>query len=439
MRGPIAVAAAAALATLWLAPVPAHAAVPAGCTITGTAGDDALMGADGDDVICGLGGDDSLTGGGGNDVVFGGDGDDIMRGGDGDDRLQGGPGDDTVSFEFSAAPITASLRLGTASGNGEDTLSFVEALVGSPLDDSLEGSSGEDELHGGAGGDVVSGLGAADLLFGEAGDDRISGGLDDDVVDAGWGADRIDGGYGRDRLLGGEGSDTLDGGTGPDVVEGQDGADRLLGGTGTDGCVQGLDHGTKRGCEIVSYADASGVALFVPSRSPVGFGYHESLFGSAIDLRPYGHLVENGNSGKFSPPPETEDGPDYVVMGSRGRGPGATTATDIVVPSGSQVFGPLDATVVSVDRYLLYCQTRDWKVVLRPDEAPTDRVLVLHMATPLVQPGDDVIAGVTVLGIAASNDGSNAQENRYFPDQYPHVHIEVERAGASPTPGCELP
>ena len=434
MRRTIASFGVAALCLMLASPV---AAAPAGCTVTGTAGPDRLKGTAGDDVICGLGGNDELSGGSGNDVLFGGDGDDVLRGGDGDDRLQGGPGLDTVSYEFASVGIIASLRRGTATGDGTDSISYVEVLLGSPQEDSFEGSKKADHIFGGKGKDVLSGLGGADRIFGEAGDDRLSGELGDDDLFAGWGADVILGGYGVDHLLGDEGPDRLDGGSGPDELEGQDGSDRLAGGSGTDGCVQGLDDGKKSSCEVQAYADADGLALFVPSRSPVGFAYHESLFSSAIDLRPYGRLEDNDN-GKFDPPPETADGPDYVVMSSRGRRPGATTATDIVLPSRSKVYAPTNATVVSVERYLLYCKTPDWKVVLRPDEEPASRVLVLHMATPLVHRGDEVRTAVTVLGITAQNDMSDAQENRYFPDQYPHVHIEVERGGASPTPGCEL-
>jgi hypothetical protein len=66
------------------------------------------------------------------------------------------------------------------------------------------------------------------------------------------------------------------------------------------------------------------------------------------------------------------------------------------------------------------------------------RILVLHMETPYVREGQRVTALVSVLGITQANDMEDAQENRYFPDRYPHVHIEVERGGASPTPGCSL-
>jgi hypothetical protein len=395
------------------------AAAPQGCTIVGTDQDDHLTGTAGDDVICGL------------------DGDDLIMGGGGDDRLVGGPGRDIAAYPYAPEGIRASLHLGAATGAGEDTLEGIEGIDGSPFDDSLEGSPGSDILDGAKGNDTISGLGGDDLIEGGGGDDDVAGNLGNDRIEGGWGSDVLGGGYGRDRLSGGPGADRLLGNEDPDILVGDEEPDVLVGGPGVDGCVQGVDHGRKVGCEAVAYASAGGLLLFEPSTHPVGFAYHESLFGSAIDLRPFGRVVDNDNSSRFSAPPQT-DGPEYVVMGSRGRAPGATTATDIVVPSRSEVVSPIDGTVVTVVRYRLYCESVDWKVVLRPAEPPSLRVLVLHMAAPSVEVGDRAVASVTMLGTSRDNDMSSAQENRYFPDHYPHVHIEVERDGANPTPGCAL-
>jgi Ca2+-binding RTX toxin-like protein len=67
-------------------------------TLTGTSGDDMLVGGHGDDVINGLGGNDTLVGGYGNDVLHGGDGNDILGTDSGSDELWGDAGSDTFSF-----------------------------------------------------------------------------------------------------------------------------------------------------------------------------------------------------------------------------------------------------------------------------------------------------------------------------------------------------
>lgn len=88
--------------------------VPRGCTMTGTAGPDRLIGTRRDDVICGLGGDDVIAARGGDDAVFGDAGADRVNGGEGDDTLYGGDGDDRLRG--------AGGRDVLAAGPGADTL-----------------------------------------------------------------------------------------------------------------------------------------------------------------------------------------------------------------------------------------------------------------------------------------------------------------------------
>ena len=91
----------------------AFAALP--CTITGTAGNDALTGTTGDDVICGLGGNDTLKGMGGNDALSGGGGNDVLQPGAGNDTVTGGAGTDTVNYtDVTAAGVTVNLSLAAA-------------------------------------------------------------------------------------------------------------------------------------------------------------------------------------------------------------------------------------------------------------------------------------------------------------------------------------
>jgi hypothetical protein len=217
---------------------------------------------------------------------------------------------------------------------------------------------------------------------------------------------------GDDVLLGGDGRQMLFGGPGRDALGGGRGRDRVDGGPGRDAC----DRKGKR-CEVGGFATASSLPLFETSPGTIGYGYHQSLFRTAIGMRP---LVT------------------HRVMSSRGRGTGAMTAVDIVIPSRGRIRSPVTGTVIAVEQYLLYCRTRDWKVVLAPRSHPRLRVLVLHMARPGVREGDEALAGSTLLGRAARNDQPSSQANRYFPDRYPHVHVEVERNRASPTPGCAL-
>ncbi|MEO8357652.1 MAG: hypothetical protein ABI621_17240 [Chloroflexota bacterium] len=56
-------------------------------TMTGTAGNDLILGGPGADTIDGLGGNDCILGGGGDDIISGGDGTDVCLGGPGNDTF----------------------------------------------------------------------------------------------------------------------------------------------------------------------------------------------------------------------------------------------------------------------------------------------------------------------------------------------------------------
>jgi hypothetical protein len=321
--------------------------------------------------LAGGAGADRLAGGLDRDTVRGGGGNDLVAGNAGRDRLAGGPGRDRATYASASRGIRADLGAGTARGHGGDSLAGVDGLIGSRF---------------------------------------------------------------ADTLIGGAGPNLLRGSVGPDALLGRGGRDAINGGGGTDGCVQGVGGGMKRDCEVVAFAQVHSLLVFEPHRRTVGFGFHEALHGASLVLHPLGRLRLNDNRSRYPHPPPATDGPAYVVMGSRGRPTHPTSAIDLVVPSSARMRAPVSGTVVEVDTYLLYCRIRDWKVIIRPRSHPDLRVLVLHLARPLVRKGDTVVAGASAIGISAQNDASWAQENDYFPDRYPHVHVEIERKDARKPP-----
>ena len=211
---------------------------PAPVTIPGTANDDTLTGTDvaeiingedGNDTLRGRGGDDELNGGNGTDQLRGGAGTDTLNGGAGDDRLtggadadalDGGDGTDTASYTNSDEGVTVDLTSGTNTGGhaAGDTLSNIEHVRGSALDDSLTGDTGANRLRGRDGNDNLAGGDGDDTLTGDAGTDTLNGDAGADVLDGGAGVDTLNGGAGADTLIGGAGADMLDGGDGQDAA-----------------------------------------------------------------------------------------------------------------------------------------------------------------------------------------------------------------------------
>jgi len=139
-----------------------------------------VIGGDGNDHITGSARANRLVGGPGDDVLSGLGGGDLLSPGPGVDTINGGPAVDTVTFDGSAASISANLSTGVANGDGKDSLGGIERLVGSRLGDLLVGSGGPNRLTGAGGNDRLKGLAGNDLLVGNDGNDSFDGGLGTD-------------------------------------------------------------------------------------------------------------------------------------------------------------------------------------------------------------------------------------------------------------------
>lgn len=242
----------------------------------------------GDDFFDGVSGNDNIFGGAGNDTLLGGLGNDFLTGGTGADSINGGAGTDTASYSDSVSGVTVRLFNGTGqNGSAQgDSLTSIENVQGSNLNDTIVGSSaansitgengrdflfglaGSDTLEGGAGNDVLTGGTGADAIIGGGGFDTASyvdsasavtvrlfngtgqggtaqgdsltsiesvrGSNSNDVLVGSSSANSLIGEDGRDFLFGLAGADTLNGSDGDDVITGGSGADSIDGGDGFD-------------------------------------------------------------------------------------------------------------------------------------------------------------------------------------------------------------
>jgi Ca2+-binding RTX toxin-like protein len=235
--------------------------------LNGRAGDDKLFGGEGNDQLISDDGTDILSGGPGNDILlgyswnatlYGDEGNDILKGGGGDDLLEGGAGNDLLTG-YSGNNI---YRFGLGDGSDvfefdyhvEGTISILQFLEGiSVADVTLGRLNGSDELM------IVieNGTEVPDSI-------RIRGFFFPDqspiqqirfVDDTTWNrsdiqarvksvsgyklygtseSETILGEYGNDTLTGGPGDDVLNGYLGNDALYGGEGSDVLSGGDGQD-------------------------------------------------------------------------------------------------------------------------------------------------------------------------------------------------------------
>ena len=245
--------------------------------VNGYGGNDVLYGRQGNDTIAGGEGADQVIGGAGHDQLRGGGGNDALRGDDGNDNIQGGDGIDTLHYRKTLiGGITADLTGGFGMGDGFDSITEIENIVGTDNNDVLIGHDGANALSGLSGNDRIEGRDGNDRLFGGFGHDSIYGGAHNDLINGGAGDDEIDGGAGidildyrdssariavdlsmgrvvvnadldtvsnvegviggafDDAMTGGLDNDSFDGAGGHDEMWGEQGDDRLIGGAGND-------------------------------------------------------------------------------------------------------------------------------------------------------------------------------------------------------------
>jgi Ca2+-binding RTX toxin-like protein len=242
-----------------------------------------ITGAPLDDAIYGNELANVLVGGDGNDTILGNSGPDFITPGDGDDSINGGGDPDTVDYFFSnpTGPITIDLfgAVGSATGQGTDSLESIEAAGGGDFGDTMLGENSQNAFFGFGGDDILRGaVGANDILQGGLGDDVLDGGTGTgDTADflslpegtaavqvnllagtaTGQGTDTLEGiekvngsDFGdsivgddlENTLFGFDGDDTIAGLGGNDFISGGPGYDSLDGGDGSDDCLSGEDN-----------------------------------------------------------------------------------------------------------------------------------------------------------------------------------------------------
>jgi len=229
---------------------------------TGSAFDDTLVGNGEINVLIGEDGRDRIDGAANSDALVGEAGDDELIGSSGDG--------DAAAFLDAPNGVQVDLQTGVATGEGRDTMTNVETVIGSNFADRMAGTSGLNFLLGIGGNDVLDGRGGFDLAYflspvtaslaagqaqgegtdtlsaleglaGSPGNDRLIGDGKQNYLDAGEGNDTVNAGGGPDVLFGKDGADRLDGGTGDDKLFGGAGADLLLGGAGPADSVSYID------------------------------------------------------------------------------------------------------------------------------------------------------------------------------------------------------
>ena len=302
-----------------------------------------VEGSDFNDTLIGDANINVLVGGPGNDTLDGGAHSDALEGGPGNDRLIGHPGDgDAAAYVDTTNGVNVDLQANVATGDGRDTLTNIESVLGSPHSDQISGDGGLNFLMGFGGNDVLDGQGGFDiadfiapvtasLATGQAQSQGTETLRNFEGLAGSSGNDHLTGDGKQNFLEGYQGDDVLSGGGGPDVIFGDQGNDRLDGGAGDDKLFGGANNDVLSGgggaADTVSYINsASAVHADLATKSATGEGTDtligvESLSGSTFADTLVGDAKPNelfGNEGDDTL--SAGGGADFV-----GGGPGNDT------------------------------------------------------------------------------------------------------------------
>jgi Ca2+-binding RTX toxin-like protein len=231
-------------------------------TLTGDPGTNYLFGGDGNDQISSGSNSGSFgeTSDNGSDEVFEFD---FMGGDGGDDTITGGAGLQVVDFTSSDEPVDVDLTSGVATGDGNDTISEVNVVIGSFLSDVLTGDDEGNGFEGGGGSDTIDGQDGTDVAIFFAAQPEIDVNLAEGTATAQyvrtsrigveadtstdsmgsvedvWGSSGDDEFFGDDSangFFGFRGNDSFNGEAGDDTLRGGPGFDDANGGHGDDVC-----------------------------------------------------------------------------------------------------------------------------------------------------------------------------------------------------------
>jgi hypothetical protein len=178
--------------------------------------------------------------------------------------------------------------------------------------------------------------------------------------------------------------------------------------------------------EIVALRGSVRLQLPISQSRLTAIGYHSAGAG-ALSLHPVGHQANEGLVQRVV----------HGIFGGGGGSPkwyqlagGGTSALDVGAPIGSDVYSPVDGTVVAIRPFVIEGKMYGSEIDIQPQNAPSVVVAVTQLvADPALSVGTAVVSGATKLGRVA--DLATVEQQalaRYTNDAGNHVTIEVRPA-----------
>lgn len=182
---------------------------------------------------------------------------------------------------------------------------------------------------------------------------------------------------------------------------------------------------TRPSTEIVALRGSLHLQLPISQSRLTAIGYHSA--DGALALHPVGHQANEGIVQRIV----------HSVFGGGGGSPkwyslggGATSALDVGAPIGSDVYSPVDGTVVAIRPFVVEGKVHGSEIDIQPQNAPSLVVAVTQLVSdPALTVGTPVVSGATKLGRVADLAAVEQQAlARYTNDAGNHVTVEVRSA-----------
>ena len=186
--------------------------------------------------------------------------------------------------------------------------------------------------------------------------------------------------------------------------------------------------------QIVALRDTLRIQMPVAQSRVTAIGYH-GVDNGALELEPVGRQANEGVLGRFVR--RVFGGGDsrlaYYQLG--GRGP-ATAVLDVGAAPGTDVYAPVDGTVVGITDFIIGGRRYGFRIDIQPASAPSLVVSLTHLRSdPALTVGAAVTAATTKIGTVL--DFSRVERQalaRYTQDAGNHVSIEVHPAATLAIP-----
>jgi murein DD-endopeptidase MepM/ murein hydrolase activator NlpD len=210
--------------------------------------------------------------------------------------------------------------------------------------------------------------------------------------------------------------------------------DRLIGAAGPAPAHRLLPSGPPRP-QVVAMHDTLRIQLPVNQARVTAIGYH-GAGEAALPLEPVGSQANAGAFGRIVQRLAGEDGSGlryYLLEGGAGA---RTGGLDVGAPEGTDVYAPVDGTVIAISDRIVNGRRYGRRIELQPAGNPGVVLSLTNLELdPALEVGSSVVAAGTKIGrVIDLSDVERAGLARYTQDRGQHVHLEVHLAASLTAP-----